>query len=279
MSTAIGNKIQTFVNPNTIQQQQNVAQVSNTNLFGLTKPTALQCMEKIADFVLQKQDGTANMPHKQFSDFMSTGKETVVVEAGIACRAIPEMFNESYTHNPNNPLTVQDNGFCSRNDLNTPKNKIEASGIGIYNSTTGNYESVGATGQSGVSCAKTFDGAKNYGTTMYFIDISKIGGTEKAFDMKATVIANDPTKTNADDATGGEINITNVPPEAIIGYMYNRRENDEGVGDKDLEIALEPDDATDPNTQYGNRLLMGFASRTDALTSCITINPKYIDSF
>lgn len=280
ISTAIGNKIQTFVNPNTIQQQQNVAQVSNTALFGLTKPTKLQCMEKIADFVLQQQDGTENMQRTKLSNFMQTGKDTVVVTAGIACRAIPEKFNESYTQNPNNPLTVQDNGFRSRNDLNTTKNKIEASGIGTHNSTTGNYESVGATGQSGVSCAKTFDGAKNYGTTMYFIDISKIGGIEQAFDMTATVIANNPTKTNAPDETGGEINITNVHPEAIIGYMANRRDgNDRGSGDEDLEIYLKPENPNDPNTEYGNDYGIGFQSRTDALEFCITINQKYIDSF
>jgi hypothetical protein len=140
------------------------------------------------------------------------------------------------------------------------------------NYNTGIYESVGATGQSGVSCAKQFDGAKNYGTTMYFIDISKIGPNEQAFDMHATIIANDPTKLNAVDETGGEVNITNIPPKSIIGCMFNRPNG----GYEDLNNTLKPDKPNDPQTTYFFGL---YDTRQEALESLITINQTYLDSF
>jgi len=79
----------------------------------------------------------------------------------------------------------------------------------------------GATGQSGVSCAKEMAGSFNYGeyesgwNRMYVMDASDLG-TEKAYDMSAIVKKNYP---NEVDGTGGEVNCTSVPLNAILGYI------------------------------------------------------------
>lgn len=103
-------------------------------------------------------------------------------------------------------------GFKSKNDLTRPENMLEAQGLG---------QGIGATGQSGVSCAKKLDGAFPYCTTgqvgyVYIVDTTKLGQGNKAYDMADISMKNG---FKATDETGGEVNVTDIPPSAIIGWL------------------------------------------------------------
>ena len=107
---------------------------------------------------------------------------------------------------------MKSGGFKSKNDLSIPENVLEAQGLAL---------GIGATGQSGVSCSKNLDGVVNYCTKdekgyVYFVDTSKLGETERAYDMADISMKNGHKQT---DETGGEVNITSIPPEAIIGWI------------------------------------------------------------
>lgn len=137
-------------------------------------------------------------------------------------------------------------GFTSWNDLSIPENKTEAMGLGVV--TDGKTGGWGATGRSGVSCAKTVDGAINYlnpGGTFYVIDTTKLPAGEKAWDMESTLYENGykerpkaPVKHGDEagydmmmrmrgeapepvplDETNGEVNISSIPRSAIIGWV------------------------------------------------------------
>ena len=113
-------------------------------------------------------------------------------------------------------------GFTSRNDLTKIENKIEAMGLGVKGQDDKGKDIVagpGATGWSGVSCAKTIDGAISYldaGKTFYVIDTTKIPKDEKAWDMENTILQN---KFKETDESNGEVNVSYIPRNAIIGWV------------------------------------------------------------
>lgn len=74
-----------------------------------------------------------------------------------------EEFEDFFFGLDTNP--TMENGFTSRNDLSKIENKIEAMGLGAKGQDEKGKDIVigpGATGQSGVSCAKTIGGAITY---------------------------------------------------------------------------------------------------------------------
>lgn len=82
----------------------------------------------------------------------------------------------------------------------------------------------GATGKSGVSTGKSIGGAIAYrgsGSTLYVIDTTKIPKGEKAWDMEKTVYENGykVRQNQEDDETMGEVNISTVPRNAIVGWL------------------------------------------------------------
>lgn len=114
------------------------------------------------------------------------------------------------------PQTIveQSGGLKSKNDLRNPANMLEAQGLGL---------GIGATGQSGVSCSKELYGVLPYCDSgqrdgyVYIIDTSKLGNTERAYDMAGISMGNGHKTV---DETGGEVNITNIPESAIIGWIH-----------------------------------------------------------
>lgn len=117
-------------------------------------------------------------------------------------------------------------GFKSKRDLSAPENMLEAQGLG---------QGIGATGQSGVSCAKKLDGAFPYCTTgqvgyVYIVDTTRLGPGNKAYDM-ADISMKNGFKTT--DETGGEVNVTSIPPSAIVGWLEIPNAGDilDGLGD------------------------------------------------
>ncbi len=130
---------------------------------------------------------------------------------------------------PDDP--TMETGFTSQNNLNDPKHKIEAMGLGTESvDDNGNIRRGGwsATGQSGVSCAKTIDGSISYlqaTKTYYIIDTSKLPAGEKAWDMEHTVYENHyKERVNGPDGkpfdeTAGEVNVSFIPKNAIIGWV------------------------------------------------------------
>ncbi len=237
--------------------------INQNKLLRLKKEERLYYLSKILDLILHSKDGTENEPRDLMTNFKNTGKNTVTVKSGIVFRGVKESPYSSY----GNVMTIKNHGFRSYNDLNIDKNAIESSGLGLWNKDLNQYICAGATGKSGVSCAKTFDGAKNYGTTIYFIDISKIGATEHAFDMQETMIANKSSTVTEFDETGGEINITNIPPQAIIGWMRNSLN---GKGHSTTYDRLKALCSENLNQQYDELL--------SSENSFISMNPDYFVS-
>ena len=113
-------------------------------------------------------------------------------------------------------------GFTSRNDLTKNEYKTEAMGLGVKGKDDKGKDIVagpGATGWSGVSCAKTIGGAISYldaGKTFYVIDTTKIPKDEKAWDMENTILKN---KFKETDESNGEVNVSYIPRNAIIGWV------------------------------------------------------------
>ena len=99
--------------------------------------------------------------------------------------------------------------------MNDATNKREAQGILTA-------EGIGATGQSGSSCARNIKGAFWYGeyaegrNRMYIIDSRKLGADQYAYDMSEIVTKNYPDR---EDETGFEVNCTEIPMKAILGYV------------------------------------------------------------
>ena len=122
-------------------------------------------------------------------------------------------------------------GFHSKNDLSVRKNRTEAMGlgIGIDDGKGGTkHTSWGITGESGVSTAKSLDGAIAYrggGCTIYVIDTTKLPKGESAWDMERArygngyaekAIGNDGKPV---DETKGEVNVSRIPRSAIVGWI------------------------------------------------------------
>lgn len=131
-------------------------------------------------------------------------------------------------------------GFERQNDLSVPEHKTEALGFGT--NQDGKIGAFGSTGKSGVSCSRTVNGSLGYlnpGRTYYIIDTTKIPKGEKAWDMKCNMYENglmerrmvpveieDPDSLTGVrdveeplDETGGEVNVSYIPRNAIIGWV------------------------------------------------------------
>ncbi|MGF6401588.1 hypothetical protein ABH905_005254 [Pseudomonas frederiksbergensis] len=110
--------------------------------------------------------------------------------------------------------SILENGFESKNDISTPENYRESTGIGIKDGNSDSGVGVGATGQSGVSTAKEYDKCKSYGNIHYVVDTRLLPPSEKAFDMENNTKSN---KLTYDDSS--EVNITRIPSYAIVGVF------------------------------------------------------------
>ena len=128
------------------------------------------------------------------------------------------------------PEEVFAHGFTSENPLSDPNNLRAAMGLGVpWQDPQGNhgYQDLGATGRNGVSTAKTIGQAIHYLQPsnaargirrIYVIDTTKLPGSESAWDLDANFHGNDfhrlsPTVPN------GEVNISSIPPNAIVGCV------------------------------------------------------------
>lgn len=130
---------------------------------------------------------------------------------------------------PDDPLLAD--GFHSKNDLSVLKNRTEAMGlgIGIANGQGGTkHTSWGITGESGVSTAKSLDGAISYrdgGCTIYVIDTTKLPEGESAWDMERARYGNGYAEKAIGhdgkpiDETKGEVNVSRIPRSAIVGWI------------------------------------------------------------
>lgn len=111
-------------------------------------------------------------------------------------------------------------GFASRNPLDVDAHLLEAQGLA---------RTKGATGQSGVSTAKTAahalpycaNGAGSGPGYLYVIDTRRLGEGQHAYDMTKTMVANGhmTVAPDGDDPTGHEVNATGVSAEAIVGWV------------------------------------------------------------
>ena len=161
---------------------------------------------------------------------------------------------------------TMENGFTSRNDLSKIENKIEAMGLGVKGQDEKGKDIVvgpGATGQSGVSCAKTIGGVISYldeNKTFYIIDTTKIPKNEKAWDMENTILKN---KFKETDESNGEVNVSYIPRNAIIGWVNIPR------GTLGRAIANTPD--TDEKLKKLNNIARG----TFGPNLKLTFNPEY----
>lgn len=134
-------------------------------------------------------------------------------------------------------------GMHSRQDLSIEKNRQESQGLD-FNSGPG------ATGQSGISMAKDLDGAAAYytGGGIYIIDTKQLGEGQSAYDLQKII---DSTDRQVD--TGKEVNATDVPEHAIVGW-----------------ISLPPDLCDDVADAADNTVKIG------KIISYIEQNPQYV---
>ena len=127
-------------------------------------------------------------------------------------------------------------GFRSVNSLDDPTNLQEAMGLGEPQQDEdgiAGYMALGATGENGVSTAKTIGQSIPYlqprknpapGSgipelrKIYVIDTTKLPGGEKAWDLDAIFYGNDFHRISG-TRTEGEVNISSVPPEAVVGCV------------------------------------------------------------
>ena len=138
-----------------------------------------------------------------------------------------------------------DHGFQSRNALHvddfsdkakarlTPEqlaatakeNLTEAMGLGVKTVNADgsvSYSTWGATGHSGVSTAKSADGAINYAGErewFYVIDTAKLPAAEHPWDMENTVYENKYKTRAGTEVTGSEVNCSRIPFNAIVGWI------------------------------------------------------------
>ena len=118
----------------------------------------------------------------------------------------------------------------------------------------------GATGKSGVSCAKTIGGVIGYvggGHTFYVIDTTKIPPNEKAWDMENTILKNGLLKT---DESNGEVNVSYIPKKAIIGHVY-------------VPAQSKIDDQTDTDKRWST--VRNIATGAKYVNLKIEFNPEY----
>ena len=158
---------------------------------------------------------------------------------------------------------TMEQGFTSQNDLSVQKHRTEAMGLGVKGKNEKGEEILsgpGATGKSGVSCAKTIGGVIGYvggGHTFYVIDTTKIPPNEKAWDMENTILKNGLLKT---DESNGEVNVSYIPKKAIIGHVY-------------VPAQSKIDDQTDTDKRWST--VRNIALEMKYVNLKIVFNPEY----
>ena len=252
--------------------------------------TAAQLSQAAANGV-SKSAETAPMPkirnQQEFVDFFKTLSVTAqygsVREDGEAPDVNGTMrktfvFNgivfRSDGRRPTDP--TMKTGFTSQKDLTVSKNRIEAMGFGT--NEDGKVGAFGATGKSGVSCGRTVNGAIGYlnpGRTFYVIDTTKLPKVEKAWDMKSNMYENgfkehrtmkveiedeDAFGEYADepiDETAGEVNVSYIPRNAIIGWvtvstmhMDGNNDNNSRLDTLQRRISMDKDYTIQFNPEY-----------------------------
>ena len=106
----------------------------------------------------------------------------------------------------------------------------EAMGLGVRtvnDDGSVTYGTWGATGHSGVSTAKSADGAINYAGDrewFYVIDTAKLPAAEHPWEMEHTVYENkykikDGKEVTGSEVTGSEVNCSRIPFNAIVGWV------------------------------------------------------------
>lgn len=141
------------------------------------------------------------------------------------------------------PNTIcEGGGFKSKDDLGIPENMQNAQGLG---------QAIGATGTAGVSCAKEMGrclpycdyGNPNGRGFVYIIDTAKLGEGGRAYDMADISVRNGY---KGQDESGGEVNVTEIPLSAVIGWLEipdadTLHKNDDDGGVAALMQTLNPD--------------------------------------
>ncbi len=100
-------------------------------------------------------------------------------------------------------------------DLTDPAQLQQAQGLKTK-------DSLGATEIYGISSAKQMNGSLVYcadKSNLYLINTAKLSSSEKAYDIGAILLKNKYYEQV--DASGGEVNCTNIPPQAIIGCILD----------------------------------------------------------
>lgn len=103
----------------------------------------------------------------------------------------------------------------SKDDLSDAGNMLKATGLG---------EPLGDTGSCGIAAYKRPDSAKLYPESageegyVYLIDLSKLPQGELAFDVDNILTRNNLSEDGA-DPTGGLVNLTSLPKEAVSGAI------------------------------------------------------------
>lgn len=141
-------------------------------------------------------------------------------------------------------------GMKSQQPLEVEKYRQESQGLDF---TSG----AGATGKSGVSMAKDLDGCVAYYTRggIYIIDTRQLGDGQYAYDLQEII---DSTSHREVD-TGKEVNATDVPYRAIVGWIT-------------LPQALCENVVDEPNNTKKINMLLSYIERKPQY---VGLNPQY----
>ena len=141
-------------------------------------------------------------------------------------------------------------GMKSQQPLEVQKYRQESQGLDF---TSG----AGATGKSGVSMAKDLDGCVAYYTRggIYIIDTRQLGDGQYAYDLQEII---DSTSHREVD-TGKEVNATDVPYRAIVGWITLPQNLCENVVDE-------------PNNTKKINMLLRYIERNPQY---VGLNPQY----
>ena len=141
-------------------------------------------------------------------------------------------------------------GMKSQQPLEVQKYRQESQGLDF---TSG----AGATGKSGVSMAKDLDGCAAYytGGGIYIIDTRRLGDGQYAYDLQEIIDSTSHREVN----TGKEVNATDVPYRAIVGWITLPQNLCENVVDE-------------PNNTKKINMLLRYIERNPQY---VGLNPQY----
>lgn len=207
----------------------------------------IQSLPKTAQF------GTV-LKSDEAKDAAGVKKDTFLYR-GIVFRADtrkPEEIQKTFGFRSKNPLTAEDFTAKDKRVLTQKEmeeraqaNLTEAMGLGVMTldeNGQSTAKSWGATGTSGVSTAKSIGGAidyRNEGGWFYVIDTTKLPDGEHAWDMENTVYKNKYKELaeGKEEETGGEVNCSRIPFDAIVGWVQISKKVDDASG-KDARLQL-----------------------------------------